>query len=226
MRKFFYSAPIVSLILAAAIIVTLSLWFSANSLPEFAKTNEHLSLQTPAPEKSQIAEVKPVDVAILRNYAESYEPKSTKAQVIPAPPIPNEKVLQIISHLADTQSREHEKYIVLIFLRLYRFHIEHFKQGYELGRDNRLTKEFFRLIGYVNYRQAEIITADEAYTYAAKKSELRKYPLVEKEIIRIKKAEEKIRKESGPTLLSGIEFARACSVAEVVDYQLLQLTSS
>ena len=138
----------------------------------------------------EATQVKPAELTILRKYAKNYEPKSEKV-VIPSPPEPKDEVLKIISSFANARSREHEKYVLLIFLRLSRFQIEHFKQRYELGRDNRLTKEFFRLIGAEDYEKAEFMPAYLVDKYIEKNLEFLKYPLIEKEMSRIAKAGEK-----------------------------------
>ena len=67
----------------------------------------------------------------------------------------NEKLLKVLSELSASGSREHEKYVILIFIRLSRFEIELFHQRYELGRENPLTKEFYRLIGETKYGKLE-----------------------------------------------------------------------
>jgi hypothetical protein len=84
---------------------------------------------------------------------------------------------------------------VLTILRLSRFQIENFKQRYELGRDNPLTQEFFRIIGKNDYKSAEFLPSYLADNYVEKNPKLLKYPLIEKEMRRIEKAGEKINKE-------------------------------
>jgi hypothetical protein len=130
------------------------------------------------------------DLATIREYAESYEPRSGR-EVIPSPPIPSDKIMAIITNLANSKSREHEKYILLIFLRLSRFQVEHFKQRYELGRENPLTKEFYRLIGKDDYETAEFIPASLADKYVEQHPKLLEYPLIEAEMKRIANAGQK-----------------------------------
>lgn len=183
-------------------VTVISLFFlSQNSSSGLAKTEEHPSQQVSetTPEKLPHVQANPADIAILKTYAESYEPKSTKQSVTQIPPEPSEKVLQAISNLANSQSREHEKYIVLIILRLSRFQIENFKQRYELGRDNPLTQEFFRIIGVNDYKRREFLPSYLADNYVEENPELLKYPLIEKEMKRIEKAGEKIKKELDET---------------------------
>ncbi len=197
MKKLFHLNVIVLLTLVVAVITISAFFLSQNSLSELAKTDSTslLKISETTPEKLPSAQTNSTDVYIFRDYAESYEPKSTKRQAIPYPPALEGKVSQAISNLANSQSREHEKYVVLVFLRLYRFHIENFKQSYELGRDNPLTKEFFRLAGEDNYQKAEFMPSYLASNYVEKNPELLKYPLIEKEMKRIEKAGEEIKKE-------------------------------
>lgn len=197
MKKLIYPNVIIVLTLVVAIILISVFFSSQNSMSGLAKTDDASFLQTSetTPEKSLSAQINPADIPLLKDYAESYEPKSTKRQVIPEAPELEGKVLQAVSNLSSSQSREHEKYVVLIFLRLYRFHIENFKQSYELGRDNFLTKEFFRLTGENDYQKAEFMPSYLASNYVEKNTELLKYPLIEKEMKRIEKAGEKIKKE-------------------------------
>lgn len=140
-------------------------------------------------------QVNPLDIAIIKNYAEKYEPKPEKNTVIPSTPNPDDNVLQAVNALANSESRAHEKYIVLIFLRLHRYHIEHFKQSYDLG-ENPLAKEFYRLT-FNNYKlRGEPNLSYLAENWVEKNPELLKYSLIENEIKRIKKGYgKKIRKE-------------------------------
>ena len=140
----------------------------------------------------------PADLEMIRKFAESYEPKSGHV-VIPDPPNLNEKLLKVIAEFSATGCREHEKFIILIFLRLSRFQIEHFKQRYELGRENPLTKEFYRLIDKTNYEKAEIVPAYLADYYVEEHQDLLAYPLIGAEMRRIEKAGQKIQKELDDT---------------------------
>src|SRR5690242_3540605 len=81
----------------------------------------------------------PADLEAIRKFAESYQPKSGRV-VIPEVPELDDKLLKILSGFSASGSREHEKYIILIFLRISNFHRDHFKQSYELGRTNPLMR--------------------------------------------------------------------------------------
>lgn len=137
----------------------------------------------------------PTDFAPLKRFAESYEPKSDR-QAIPLPPLLDPKLSDLIANAAKTGSRVHEPYVVLIFLKLSRFNIEHFKQSYELGRENPLTKEFYRLIGETNYEKAEFMASYLVDNYVEKHPELLEYAPIKAEMKRIEKAGEKIKRGS------------------------------
>jgi len=194
MKKIIFPILVISLILIGVMIVIPLISLPQNPSNGLIKT-EAQTLQ----QKDEKTTENSQDVAIVKKFAESYEPKSTNQSVIPSPPEPSEKVLQSILNLENNKSREHEKYVVLVFLRLYRFHIENFKQSYELGRDNLLTKEFFRIIQSNDYQKAELMPSYLAHTYVKENAELLKYNLIEKEMERIEKAGEKIKKELDKT---------------------------
>lgn len=201
MKKLIYPVIIIALTLVVAVTVISLVFLRQNSSSGLAKTEERPSQQVleATLKKSPLVHANPTDIAILKTYTESYEPKSTKQSVTQDAPEPPEKVLQAISNLANSQSREHEKYIVLIFLRLSRFQVENFKQRYDLGRDNPLTQEFFRIIGIDDFKRAEFLPSSLAENYVEKNPELLKYPPIENEMRRIEKASEKIKKELDET---------------------------
>jgi len=199
MKKIIFPSKTISLILTGLIISTSLFSCSQNSSGEFTEIEAQTQLSEKTPKNLQFTQSNPTDVAVIKKFAESYEPKFTKQAVIPSPPEPNEEVVQAIANLKNSKTREYEKYIVLIYLRLYRFHIENFKQSYELGRDNSLTKEFFRIIQSHDYQKAEFMPSYLAQNYVQENSELLKYNLIEKEMNRIEKAGEKIKKELDKT---------------------------
>lgn len=140
--------------------------------------------------------INPNDLETVKKYAESYEPKSTKNQAIPSPPYPNEKVMKAINALSSNQSREHERYIILIFLRIYRFHLEHFQQSYDLVDipENSLTNEFYRLIG-VDPHKEEMTLSSLAPNWVRGNPKLLEYDLIKKEMTRIDNASKRNRDE-------------------------------
>ena len=155
-----------------------------------------LSNTTPNQSKdtTQLAQNNSTDVSTIKKFAENYQPKSGRT-VIPEPPEPSEKVLQAISNLVKNGSTEHEKYIVLIFLRIDRFNIEHFKQSYELGRVNPLTKEFYRIIKADYGSDVEFRSSGLASEYVSRNEELLKYQPIQKEMDLLNKVVDKQLKE-------------------------------
>ena len=131
------------------------------------------------------------EIAELKKYAENYQPKSGR-EGIPSPPVLPEKISQIIAKAAAANSREHEKFVMLIFVRIARFHRENFKQTYELGRTNALTIEFYRLIGRDDFAGRERNSSALVEAYIEKNPELQHYALIEAEMQRIAKMSARI----------------------------------
>ena len=141
-----------------------------------------------------IKELRDDELKALQRFAEDYEPRSGR-EVIPSPPEPNAQLSEIIAKAQKSGSRVHEKFIILIFLRLSRFQIEHFRQRYELGRENPLTQEFYRLIGRNDYARAEINLTYLADDYVDKHPELLSYAPIKAEMRRIEAAGSKLKQE-------------------------------
>ena len=119
-------------------------------------------------------------------FAENYEPQSSKKETVPSTPEPDEKLAKALEELSQSPTREHEKYIILIFLKLERFQTEHFKQTYEIG-GNQLAKEFYRLTG-IDYKPGdEPRFTYEAENWVEKHPELLEYKPIADEMNRIKK---------------------------------------
>jgi len=189
----------------AILFISIFIWScsSATSLPSMKPYTDGGTTSAnllPTPDKSPSPQPNAQDIAILKNFAEKYEPRSTQASVIPSPPLLNQITAQAVTNLAATGSREYEKYIVLIFLRISWFQIEHFKQRYELGRTNPLTQEFYRLVGENDYIHKEMMLPYLADDYVQKHPELLEYKLIKREMERIAKAGEKIKKELDETM--------------------------
>jgi len=136
-----------------------------------------------------------VDLEPLKRFAESYEPRSGR-EVIPSPPALDERLSGLIAAAAQTGSRDHERYVLLIFLKLYRFHVENFSQSYALGRGTPLTTEFYRLIGEADEPDAEPVRSSAVATYIKDHPELLEYEPIRREMERIEKAEESIKRRA------------------------------
>jgi hypothetical protein len=136
------------------------------------------------------------DVAILKKFAERYQPKSTTSRHIPSPPELKERELRSLKALSAAGSRAHEKYVLLIFLRLYRFHLENFQQSYHLGEIplDPLTEEFHRLIG--GSPPLGSLLSYAAEDWVKSKPELLRDKLIAREIARIDRAHKKIESRS------------------------------
>ena len=185
------------------IFISISIWsWSTTSLP-FTQPNPNGGIISPnllpTPNRTPSPQPNAQDIAILKNFAENYEPRSTRASVIPSPPLLNQLTTQALTNLEATGSHEHERFIILIFLRISRFQIEHFKQRYELGRTNPLTQEFYRVIGENDYIHKEIMLAYLADDYVGNHPGLLDDKLIKREMERIAKAGEKIKKELDET---------------------------
>lgn len=154
----------------------------------------------------------PDHIAVIKDYAEKFQPKITKEKddegsEYEAPPFafteqPEQCVLEAVNALAASQSHEHEKYIVLIFLRHYRAQVELARQSYELREvsdssgepKNPLLKEFLRLLN-INPKGREFISSETAYAWVVNHPELLKYPPIRTEMERIDKAYENTDEE-------------------------------
>ncbi len=128
----------------------------------------------------------------LQYFAESYEPASQENAVIPMPPVPPLGVESALEYMKNTNSRDHEKYVVLIFIKLYRFHIENFHQSYELREkwgevNNPLLSEFCRL-GDLNCKDTEFLSSSIAEDWMKKARKYDKYKNIVTELKRIEKA--------------------------------------
>lgn len=188
----------VGIIIVGTIIVAVGIATSCSSVTSEVPTKSTIvgETHTPTPVPANTSVLSADEMAALKKFAESYQPRSGR-EVIPSPPVPNENISEIIAKAANLNSREHEKFVVLIFLRLSRFQIENFKQRYELGRSNSLTKEFYRLIGWNESK--EFNPAHLADNYVETNPELRQYGLIDAEMRRIAKAGERIENELDKT---------------------------
>ena len=149
------------------------------------------------------------ELVIIKNYAESYEPEvrletDKELRKYQVPPFsfvsqPDNKVLDTISSLNASGRRDHEKYIILIFLRHYRAQLNLASQSYELrARDeftekpkNLLLKEFLRLID-LKPEGREFISSSEAAAWVATHPSLKEYPPIAVEVKRIENAEKEL----------------------------------
>lgn len=112
------------------------------------------------------------ELDVVKQYAESYSPEVKDGKMtsllIEKPP---KNVEEAIAKLAKEKVKEHEKYMFLIFLKLYDAHLTYTHQAHDLRPDeeipykipaNALVREFCRLQNvYVTY--SESIPSSMAY---------------------------------------------------------------
>lgn len=136
-----------------------------------------------------------VDLEPLKRFAESYEPRSGR-EVIPSTPALDDRLSGLIAAAERTGSRDHERYVLLIVLKLHRFHVENFSQSYALGHGTPLTTEFYRLIGEADEPDAEPVRSSAVATYIKDHPELLEYEPIRREMERIEKAAETIKRRA------------------------------
>ena len=135
----------------------------------------------------KVVPANPADLAVLRRFAERYEPWPG-VFVSPLPPFLKGRTLQALQSLIQSGTREHEKYVVLMVLRVYRFQVEDCGMTFDLNdgpEKNPLTEEFFRLM---NYQHAELDQSYLAEKWVKKNPRLREYRPIQNEMLRIDRA--------------------------------------
>lgn len=147
------------------------------------------------------------EAAIVKDYAERYEPQIRKVDLedvgeVRAPPgqfsdVPDAKTLAAVEKLASANSRAHEKYILLIFLRHHRANVEIAHQSYALqdlrekGFANPLVKELCRLID-CKPPDTEPMFSGVEYSWVKRHREFQQYEPIRVEMKRIEAVEKQI----------------------------------
>lgn len=139
---------------------------------------------------------------IVKVFAESYSPKGMKGNTIPmiedATP---DEIITAVNNLKNMQS--HEKYLTLIFLKLYRSHLECCNQSYEVrgymaddysidSARSPLLYEFNRLTKLFNPRHAEFIPSHLAIKQLQSNPQLLEYEPINIEFKKIQEIEKNI----------------------------------
>jgi hypothetical protein len=114
------------------------------------------------------------ELAVIRQYAEQYQPNPKRIDNLDMPP---HEVTEALNVLSNSETQQHEPYVVLILLKIYRNHYEHGHQSYELrggmgGRGeakNPILKEYCRLVG-LNPRTEEFLPSGHVYGWIEKHS--------------------------------------------------------
>ena len=133
----------------------------------------------------------------LRHFAETYEPIPAEGSAIPDLPIPPKGIEAAIGFMKDNNYKHHEEYIILVFLKLYRFHIENFHQSYDLRDSNRQVKnpllvELCRL-WKLRCDNVEFLPSSIVYK-SIKEKNTYGYPKIDEELARINAAIESVNK--------------------------------
>ena len=141
------------------------------------------------------------DLDAIRRFAQNYQPSIRRDEELDhdLPPfhleMPNSEVAQALQNLASIESREHEKYVVLIVLRLYQTQLRMANQSYDIremrsvnalkeGETNPIAKEFCRLLR-IDCR-SEFISSSQSYDYVESNPEMTEYEPIKTEMERIR----------------------------------------
>ena len=128
---------------------------------------------------------------VVRNYAEQYQPNPKRIDNLQMPP---HEVTGALNALSNFETRQHEPYVVLILLKIYRNHYEHAHQSYELREGsggkgeakNPILREYCRLVG-LNPRAEEFLPSGHVYGWIEKHPQLLQYTALSKEYSATKK---------------------------------------
>jgi len=142
------------------------------------------------------------DVIALKQYAENYKPISDSNHLIANLPVVPENITSSFPTLRQTNKKELEQYLTLIFLKLYRSHLECCHQGYEIRISktqkidsiadpliyeyNLITKD------YKPYTIIEFVSSSIGYDWTKKNPTLLIYNAIKKEYDIIKQIENNI----------------------------------
>jgi len=137
---------------------------------------------------------------IARTFAEQYEPRTDDVEQLKKVPA---NVIKAFEHLSTSEKAACEKYLSLIFIRIYRAHLECCNQSYELrtwassGIDRTADPLLFIFNGitgkYATDKPIEFISSGMAYDWVNARAYLRNDPAIKKELAIVKKKGAAIR---------------------------------
>lgn len=153
------------------------------------------------------------DLITIRDFAERYQPVIRKEREgkdeWEAPPfdleMPDPQVADALSRLSASHSHDHEKYIILIVLRLYRVQLQMANQSYDIRRirpasevpenqpANWILIEYCRLTRAA-CESAESVSSAESYDWAISHPELQMYEPIRREVLKVQREEKRIKK--------------------------------
>lgn len=153
---------------------------------------------------SQVSFGQNKDLIIVRNFAEQYNPSFESNMGVPALGNIKNEVINAIKELRGASKVELEKYLTLIFIKLYRAHLECCHQSFELRLSDKtyidqnqdpLLYEFNLIIKM--FKQNEMIpfiSSRISYDYVMSHSYLLEYNKIKSEIKIIDRLLDKINK--------------------------------
>jgi hypothetical protein len=145
------------------------------------------------------------NVSALRQFAENYEPKNDSNQFAANLPSVPDKIKNSFPTLRQKNKKELEQYLTLIFLKIYRSHMECCHQSYELRTSKAthmidsigdpLIYEYNLIIKKYNPNTLiEFVPSNIGYDWTKKNPSLLKYNAIKKEYDIIKQIETNIDK--------------------------------
>jgi hypothetical protein len=139
----------------------------------------------------------------LKQFAESYKPYTDSKQIAANLPNVPDKIKSSFPSLRKTNKKELEQYLTLIFLKLYRSHLECCHQSYEIRnsitnykidslKDPLIYEYNLTTKNYKPNALIEFISSDIGYTWTKKNPSLLKYYPIKKEYDIIEQIEKNI----------------------------------
>ncbi len=135
---------------------------------------------------------KPVSIGALKEYVVKYQPcKNPGESCIRFPRTPEAVAVVLRRHAHD---EEYKRYVTLFLLKLYRAHLEHYRQSYEVRPASGFINIFYKtdpmLKAFASFSDADLaedyVGSDLGYEWVLKQPALLADPLIAPEVARIK----------------------------------------
>jgi len=157
------------------------------------KNNDTIRTSEPAEALEKILVVDTLkNFEIFRDFAIDFSPTRNPNSGVAVLPAPSDMVLSAVETIKFSQSKEYEKYLVLIFVKLYSAHLECCHQSYEIRRQpsigldrkkDPLVYEFNDLTSqFSNKKRIEFISSSIAYDYVNSHNYLLDFEPIKKHI--------------------------------------------
>lgn len=130
------------------------------------------------------------ELTVVKKYAERYQPNPKQITFVLEMPPP--EITEALDVLSRTKTRQHEPYVSLVLLKLYRNHYQHAHQSYELREDssrevkNPILKEYCRLTD-INPKREEFLASSHVYAWIEEHPKLLEYSALATEMRNTKK---------------------------------------